>query len=58
MKPQSNPWFDENDFHQKGAMIITSNLPEYEGYKNMYPGKVSEPEIIEMEFHNFFACFL
>ena len=55
MKPKSNPWFDENDFHQKGAMIITSNLPEYEGYKNMYPGKVSEPEIIEMEFHNFFG---
>ena len=55
MKPKINPWFDENDFHQKGAMIITSNLPEYENYKNMYPEKVSEPEIMEMEFHNFFG---
>lgn len=55
MKPKNNPWFDENDFYIKGAMIITSNEPEYNMYKEMYGEKMTPYQIMEVEFKNYFG---
>ena len=48
MKPVSNPWFDADDFHQKGALVVAENVEEYKAFQSRYEGKITEPEIVEM----------
>lgn len=55
MNPKNNPWFDENDFRDKGALIVADTEGEYEGYRNMYGADVSEPMKMEVEFKNYFG---
>lgn len=55
MSPESNPWFSKADFERKGAMIVTSNLPEYEGYRKKYGAAVSEPVRMEFTTSNYFG---
>lgn len=55
MNPQSNPWFSAEDFAQKGAVIVTTNLPEYEGYIKKYGSAVSEPVRMEFTVRNYFG---
>ena len=47
-KPESNPWFDKNDFHQKGALVVAENMGEYQSFQSQYEGKITAPEIVEM----------
>jgi len=55
MSPESNPWFDAVDFTEKGALIVTTNLPEYEKYRKQYRKAVSEPQRLEFITENYFG---
>ena len=48
MKPKSNPWFNADDFYQKGALVVAENMGEYQGFQSQYAGRISEPEVEEM----------
>lgn len=48
MKPESNPWFDASDFHQKGALVVAENVGEYQNFQTQYKGKITEPVVVEM----------
>ena len=55
MKPKSNPWFDADDFKQKGALIIANNEDEYNHYREMYGKDITPPQKMTVEFKNYFA---
>ena len=55
VKPQSSPWFDADDFQQKGALIVANDLGEYHKYMEMLGQQVSEPQTLELEFKNYFG---
>ena len=48
LKPESNPWFDKNDFHQKGALVVAENVGEYQEFQSQYEGQITDPEVVEM----------
>ena len=50
MKTESNPWFSASDFHQKGALVVAETVPEYQKFQELYKGKITEPNIIEMTY--------
>ncbi len=55
LKPQNNPWFDEADFKQKGALLIAADDWEYEQYKKMYGAAISAPQKMTLAFKNYFG---
>lgn len=55
MKPKSNPWFNQADFEQKGALLIASEKGEYANYQKMYGNRVSAPQKMMLEFQNYFG---
>lgn len=55
LKPKSNPWFDVNDFKEKGALIITENEAEYGMYKQIGGENVTIPRKMTVEFKNYFG---
>ena len=48
MKPESNPWLEADDFHEKGALVVAENVGEYQEFKKQYPDRITDPETIEM----------
>ena len=55
LKPQNNPWFDEADFKQKGALLIAADDWEYTQYEKMYGTAVSTPQKMKLAFKNYFG---
>ena len=55
LKPQNNPWFDEADFKQKGALLIAADDWEYEQYRKMYGAAISIPQKMTLAFKNYFG---
>ena len=37
MDVEKNPWIDQDAFIQKGALVVTDNLQDYEHYQTLYP---------------------
>ena len=52
---QSNPWFEADDFYEKGALIIANNLDEYRRYMKKFPQQISQPQTLNLEFKNYFG---
>lgn len=52
MRPVNNPWLDADDFARKGALIMTVDKGMYAKYEEMYPGKVTEPQRLELVFES------
>lgn len=55
LSPESNPWFDAEDFARKGALVVTSNYAEYMKYKNRYQDKLTDPKNIKIAYTSFFG---
>lgn len=53
--PKSNPWFDINDFEQKGALVVAEQKDEYKMYMKQYPNKITAPQTIKLELKNYFG---
>jgi len=52
MNPESNPWFNADDFYQKGALVVAENMGEYKDFQARYKGKISDPEVVEMIYQS------
>ena len=48
---QKNPWFDETDFVNSGALVVTAGKGEYNAIKKVLPN-ISEPVVLELEIKN------
>ena len=48
---KQNPWLDEHDINDKGALVVTSDKFEYDNIKNKLKF-VSKPEILEISVTN------
>ncbi len=55
MSPKNNPWFDKADFENAGALLIATSQGEYAQYQQMYGAAVSTPQILPLEFKNYFG---
>ena len=55
MEPKANPWFDEKDFAQKGALVIATDVNEYARYQVKYGEDISEPNRLNLTFKNYFG---
>ena len=44
MSPKDNPWVDMADVEQKGILVVTENLWEYENYQKTF-ANLSKPEV-------------
>lgn len=51
MRPEHNPWFDEQDIYQKGALVIFPDKTVYEQCRAIYPN-LSEPTEYKLEIKN------
>ena len=50
MKPTANPWLDETDFKEKGALVVAENMGEYDSFKKIYGETLSEANTIEIVY--------
>lgn len=55
LSPKNNPWFDKADFEKSGALLIATSAGEYAEYQQMYGAMVSAPQILTLEFKNYFG---
>ena len=55
LSPKNNPWFDKADFEKSGALLIATSAGEYAEYQQMYGETVSAPQILTLEFKNYFG---
>lgn len=52
LNPENNPWFDADDFEQKGAFVLAPNYQEYMNYKAKLGEKLTEPQNIKAVYSN------
>ena len=48
---KKNPWFDENDFINSGALVVAAGKGEYNAVKKVLDN-ISEPNVLELEIKN------
>ncbi|MBP5352513.1 MAG: glycosyltransferase family 39 protein [Alphaproteobacteria bacterium] len=53
LSPKNNPWLDQQDFENSGALVINEDLGAYRRMGENYP--LSEPQKITLEYHNYFG---
>ena len=51
MSPKDNPWINMDDVKQKGILVVTENLWEYENYQKTF-AKLSKPEVYLLKVTN------
>ena len=55
MSPKNNPWFDADDFAEKGALVIAGSIGEYGGYAQNCATVLSAPQKMTLAFKNYSA---
>ncbi len=55
METKANPWFDEKDFAQKGALVVATDEREYARYMAQYGADLSAPTQMKLTFKNYFG---
>lgn len=55
LSPKNNPWFDAEDFEQKGALVVAEREDEYRSFMQKFPHKITPPQSIKLELKNYFG---
>lgn len=55
LSPKNNPWFDADDFKQKGALVVANDAGEYAVYQQQYPQNITAPQPMEVNYQNRFG---
>ncbi len=50
LSPDNNPWFDTDDFEEKGALVVSSNYHDYMKYKEKFGDKLTAPQNIKAAY--------